>query len=219
MVYRGNTDRRYSVLDRFIGGVDYLRSFLSQQAQHNPRPSPAESCAADTLTAADKKLAARLMRVNHSGEVAAQGLYLAQALVTQDADVRRHMSDTAVEELDHLYWCHQRLADLHTHRSLLNPLWFGGSLLMGMLAARQGDRWNLGFVQETEQQVVRHLRNHLSLLPASDKRSRVVLEKMVEDEAQHALSAADAGAQPLPVIARYGMRITAKVMTSLALYI
>ncbi len=159
------------------------------------------------------------MRVNHSGEVAAQALYQGQALTARLENVRETMADAALEEQDHLAWCEQRLRELGSRPSLLNPLWYSGSFAIGALAGLAGDRWSLGFVAETEQQVVEHLERHLGDLPGDDVRSRAIVEKMRDDEARHRDTASDAGGAVLPRPARGLMRLVSRIMTGSAYHL
>jgi ubiquinone biosynthesis monooxygenase Coq7 len=156
------------------------------------------------------------MRVNHAGEISAQGLYRGQAATAQLASVREKMEDAAQEEYDHLAWCKRRLSELDSHPSLLAPLWYTGSFAMGAIAGAAGDKWSLGFLAETERQVVKHLEGHFDKLPAEDGRSRVILEQMQRDEAAHAQTAVDAGAKELPQPLKKMMTLVARVMTSTA---
>jgi ubiquinone biosynthesis monooxygenase Coq7 len=156
------------------------------------------------------------MRVNHTGEVCAQALYAAQALVARDADVRARYAEAAREEEDHLAWTQARLAELDARPSLLNPLWYAGSFAIGLAAGVAGDRANLGFVVETERQVEEHLTAHIERLPANDTRSRAIVTQMRDDEARHGAMATDAGAVPLPFPVRRAMRAAADVMRAVA---
>ena len=159
------------------------------------------------------------MRVNHSGEVCAQALYVGQALLARDDATSAALLRAAAEEGDHLCWCEQRLAELGSRASRLNPLWFAGSYLIGVVAAATGDRSSLGFVEETERQVVQHLERHLGQLPAADERSRAIVQAMRADEARHAEHAARSGAMRLPRLVRAGMRASARVMTTVAYWV
>ncbi len=180
------------------------------------RPNPAENIEDTELTQAEKELAGRLMRINHAGEVAAQGLYEGQALTARLPDVRDKMERAAMEENDHLAWCESRINELGSHKSLLNPLWYGGSLAIGAIAGLAGDKWSLGFVTETERQVVRHLDSHLAQLSEKDEKSRAILEQMKEDEGHHATTALHAGGAELPTPIKKLMALTSKVMTKTA---
>jgi 3-demethoxyubiquinol 3-hydroxylase len=182
------------------------------------RANPAADLASE-LTAPERRKAAALMRVNHAGEVAAQALYHGQALGARGADTRALLLKAAHEESDHLAWCEARLRELGSRPSLLNPLWYLGSFLIGTAAAALGDATSLGFVRETERQVEGHLDEHLSRLPAGDARSRAILKAMRADEARHASSARSAGAIGLPVTVQLLMRQTARVMTRTAYWV
>jgi ubiquinone biosynthesis monooxygenase Coq7 len=171
------------------------------------------------LTSDDKRESAALMRVNHAGEVAAQALYHAQALFARDPKVREFMLQAAREETDHLAWTKDRLDELGSRPSLLNPLWYAGAFGIGLLAGRMGDAISLGFVVETERQVEAHLASHLERLPAGDHASRAIVVQMKEDEAGHAVQAEAAGAATLPLPARLMMKAAARVMTTTAHYI
>lgn len=165
------------------------------------------------LEASDRLESCRLMRVNHSGEVAAQALYQGQALTARDPRVAGAMRQAASEEMDHLAWCEQRLRELNGRTSLLNPLWYAGSFAIGALAGALGDRASLGFIAETEKQVEAHLRGHLERLPAADRRSRGIVGQMTHDEIGHGAKAAALGAEELPFPLRSAMRLTSRVMT------
>lgn len=156
------------------------------------------------------------MRVNHAGEICAQALYQSQALLGRSEDLRRHFEHAAVEELDHLAWTAERLAQLGTHTSRLAPFWWAGAFAWGGLAGIAGDRWSLGFVVETERQVEAHLASHLDRLPAEDTQSRAIVDQMKREEAEHAEAALAAGALPLPAVVRGLMQVAAKVMTTIA---
>ena len=169
-----------------------------------PRPEP------------ERRLAAGLMRVNHAGEVAAQGLYHGQALVARDPAVRGLLEQAAREETDHLAWCEQRLRELNDRRSLLHPFWYAGSFAIGAVAGLASDRVSLGFVAETEKQVERHLDQHLQRLPATDTRGRAILERMRADEQAHGELARRAGGVNLPAPVRFGMHLASRVMTGTA---
>jgi ubiquinone biosynthesis monooxygenase Coq7 len=156
------------------------------------------------------------MRVNHAGEVAAQGLYQGHAAVARDSEVEAQMQHAAEEEFDHLAWCEQRLAELDAGPSRLSPLWYTGAFAIGAVSGVLGDRWSLGFIAETEKQVVEHLTRHLAGLPESDSRSRAIIEQMRDEEQQHGENAKAAGAAPLPVAVQRLMALTARVMTTTA---
>ncbi len=185
------------------------------------RPSPARACPspATTLTAEQTRLAGALMRVNHVGEVCAQALYHSQALWTRDPAMQRHFAHAAAEEIDHLAWTQQRIDELGSHASHLNPLWYGGAFAVGSLAGLAGDRISLGFVVETERQVEQHLAGHLERLPPDDLASRAIVAQMKIEEARHAEEALAAGAQSLPAPVKALMRLAARLMTRTAHYI
>lgn len=215
----GMSERRYSTIDRLLAEADQLlRNSFSRQALAS-RASPGDALPESGLDPAERRHAAALMRVNHSGEVAAQALYQGQALTARDQGVRDTMADAAREERDHLAWCEKRLRELDSRPSVLNPLWYTGSLAIGALAGLAGDRWSLGFLAETEQQVVEHLERHLESLPAGDLRSRAIVETMRDDEAQHRDTASEAGGAALPPPARGLMRLVSRVMTGSAYHL
>lgn len=180
------------------------------------RPSPASHQAEVVLEEDERRHAAGLMRINHVGEVCAQALYCGQAAVARDAGTRAHLLSAAQEETDHLAWCEQRLRELDSRPSLLNPLWYAGSYAIGALAGLRGDGWNLGFVVETERQVEAHIGEHLQSLPAADVRSRAILQVMQSDEARHADHAERAGARLLPPPVPTLMALASKVMKTVA---
>lgn len=190
--------RRYSPLDRLLIQLDRgLRTSLGN-APAPERPSPAASRSEETLADADRRHAAGLMRINHTGEVCAQALYFGQAATASDPAVREQMAHAAREETDHLAWCEARLAELGAAPSVTNPVWYAGSFALGAFAGLAGDRWSLGFVVETERQVEAHLGDHLRRLPPPDERSRAIVGQMQADEADHARRAQQAGAAALP---------------------
>ena len=209
-------------LDTWIGAADRaLRALLAPAQASRPLPlpaTPAEPGAAD-LSAAERRQAAALMRVNHAGEIAAQALYHDQAMAARSEATRRMLLDAAREETDHLAWCETRLKELQSRPSLLNPLWYAGSFFIGALAALAGDRASLGFVVEMERQVEGHLDEHLGRLPAADLRSRAIVQQMRIDEAAHGSNARAAGGMELPGPVRALMRQTARVMTGTAYWV
>jgi ubiquinone biosynthesis monooxygenase Coq7 len=180
------------------------------------RVNPAQAHGDVVLDDADRRHAAGLMRINHVGEVCAQALYCGQAAVARDAGTRAHLLAAAQEETDHLAWCAQRLDELDSRPSLLNPLWYAGSYAIGALAGLRGDGWNLGFVVETEHQVEAHIDEHLTSLPPADARSRAILEAMKADEARHADAAEHAGARMLPPPVPALMALTSRLMKTVA---
>ena len=206
--------RHLSPLDRLLVEAQRaLETTLGDPAAARPYPATA---ADPELADPARRHAAGLMRINHVGEVCAQGLYFGQAAVARDPATRQHLLEAAQEETDHLAWCAARLRELDSRPSLFNPLWYAGSYAIGTLAGLRGDGWNLGFVVETERQVEAHLDEHLQALPQADLRSRAILRTMKEDEARHADDALHAGAAPLPAPVRGLMRLAAKVMTTTA---
>ncbi|MDH3645639.1 MAG: 2-polyprenyl-3-methyl-6-methoxy-1,4-benzoquinone monooxygenase [Gammaproteobacteria bacterium] len=212
------TGRRHTVADQFVAAADQaLRSLIGTPTA--ARSNPASQQDDVVLRATERRHAARLMRVNHSGEVAAQALYQGQALTARLDNVRDSMEQSAAEESDHLAWCEQRLSELGGHRSLLNPLWYAGSFAIGAIAGIAGDRWSLGFVAETERQVVRHLDGHLNRLPERDERSRAILTQMRSDEAEHGEKASRAGGQELPRPVPELMTAVSSIMTRAAYWI
>jgi ubiquinone biosynthesis monooxygenase Coq7 len=177
------------------------------------RPYPADNVDQAPLSDNEQRHVAGLMRVNNAGEVAAQGLYRGQSLTARDPQIKATMNAAADEENEHLNWCQQRLTELKQERSKLDGIWYWGSFTIGAIAGIAGDKWSLGFVKETEEQVYQHLREHISKLPEADTRSRIILETMKHDELQHAINADRAGAAPLPGVVRLAMTAVSKVMT------
>jgi len=218
--YRGAMETRdYSPIDRLLIGVDHAMRTVFGVPVTTDRDNPSEGCAEGAMEDAERRVAAGLMRVNHSGEVAAQALYQGQALTAKLPEVRGSMERAALEENDHLAWCERRLKELDSRTSVLNPLWYAGSYAIGAAAGIAGDRWSLGFVAETEHQVIRHLDEHLKRIPTQDARSRAILTQMKEDEAHHATLALEAGGAALPAPVKLLMRLTSKVMTKTAFWI
>uniref|UniRef100_E6QWZ7 Putative ubiquinone biosynthesis protein n=1 Tax=mine drainage metagenome TaxID=410659 RepID=E6QWZ7_9ZZZZ len=204
--------------DEIIATVDNaLRTVFA--AAHTVRVLPGRDLPEGTLTQAEARRAAALMRVNHVGEVCAQALYQGQALTARNPEAKQTLAQAAQEEVEHLAWCEARMTALGGRKSLLNPLWYAGSLVMGVTAGLLGDRWNLGFLAETERQVGAHLESHLGQLPAEDVKSRVVVEQMKDDEARHAEMAVEFGAVNLPAPVQGMMRVMSKIMTSTAYWI
>lgn len=211
--------RQYSALDHFLFNIDTGVRTLLGAPETTERKNPAKNQTEAELNDIDKKLSGRLMRINHAGEVAAQGLYQGQALTAKLPDIRQQMVRAAQEENDHLDWCQNRCKELATHVSYLNPVWYMGSLTIGAIAGKAGDKWSLGFVSETEHQVVRHLDSHLTQISAEDNKSRAILEQMKEDELSHAVIAEKAGAAELPAAVKAAMKVMSKVMTHGAYYL
>lgn len=208
--------RRLSFLDRVIIDLDRGLRAIGSESPAQGRSNPAGEVPEAELTQAQRRHAAALMRVDHAGEVAAQALYHGQALTARTPRLRDAMQQAAREEGDHLRWCSERLEELDDQASRLDPLWYLGSFFIGAAAGLAGDRWSLGFVVETEHQVVRHLEDHLTSLPPGDARSRAILEQMHEDEAVHATTALESGAVELPAPVKRLMTLTARVMTETA---
>jgi ubiquinone biosynthesis monooxygenase Coq7 len=206
------THPRLTLLDRLIEEFDRgLRTVAA--ANVAARPNPAGATAESVSEPQARRRAAGLMRVNHAGEIAAQALYHGQALTARNPALRRALLDAARDETDHLAWCEQRVRELGDRTSLLAPLWYAGSFAIGALAGLAGDRTSLGFVAETERQVIEHLESHMHELPADDERSRRIVEQMQSDEARHGSEARAAGGHELPRPVRELMRRTARVMT------
>ena len=208
-----------SSLDQFIVGCDRILRGFTQQIRGTGRANPGNNAPSSNLNTTEQQHSAGLMRVNYTGEVAAQALYLGQALVARDTITRENLLTAAHEEENHLLWCEQRLNELDAHTSYLNPLWFMGSLSIGMMAGLVNDKYSLGFVVETERQVETHLTEHLSQLSVNDNVSRAILEQMCIDEKQHAHNALEQGATELPSPIKFAMRIPAKIMTTVAYYL
>ncbi len=207
-----------SLGDRVVTSLDdALRTLFGPPVA--TRADPAVAVAEPVLTAAERRCAARLMRVNHSGEVAAQALYRGQAEATKNSALRANLHAAAREETEHLAWCSARIEALGGRPSVLNPLWYASSYLIGRAAGSLGDRASLGFLAETESQVERHLHDHLQRLPGADARSAAVLEQMASDEASHATRAREQGAVPLPSPVSWCMRRAARVMTRSAYWL
>ncbi|MEE9302755.1 MAG: 2-polyprenyl-3-methyl-6-methoxy-1,4-benzoquinone monooxygenase [Thiotrichaceae bacterium] len=213
--------RAFSLFDNLINEVDQSLKTLFAPAPTTERPYPAKDMSETApLTDSERKISSQLMRINHAGEIAAQGLYRGQALTAKREDIREQMERSAMEENDHLNWCETRIKELDSHKSFFNPLWYWGSFSIGAVAGYAGDKWSLGFVKETEDQVVRHLEEHINKLPANDLPAMAILQKMKEDEQHHADVAVQAGSATLPwPIRKITMPLTAKVMTTLSKHI
>jgi ubiquinone biosynthesis monooxygenase Coq7 len=205
--------RDYSPLDRVLVNLDQAVRTVFGRPPTTERPNPAAGIDDTELSERERKHVARLMRVNHTGEVCAQALYQGQALTARLPEVQRSMERSAQEENDHLDWCETRINELGDRKSLLNPVWYAGSLTLGALAGLAGDKWSLGFVVETERQVESHLDEHLAQVPQADRKTRAVLEEMKADEIHHAEVAKAAGGAPLPGPIKLAMSLTSKVMT------
>ena len=210
------TERNYSPIDRVITSIDEALRISTGAAPEPFRENPAGDLAPAELNEDQRRHVAGLMRINHTGEICAQALYAGQAATAHDDATREAMQQAADEEIDHLSWCEDRLKELDSRPSLLNPFWYAGSFAIGAVAGLAGDDWSLGFVKETENQVEAHLQDHLERLPDGDSRSQAILDQMKEDEAKHARMAEDAGARELPPPIRRAMTLTANFMKSLA---
>lgn len=205
-------------MDQFILSVDKIVRTLFADAQSS-RPHPDAHIIDTSLTEAEKKHAAGLMRVNHCGEVCAQALYQGQAITARNTVTKTTLNKAALEEEEHLAWTAQRVKALGSHTSMLNPIWYMGSLTLGLFAGLVGDKWSLGFLEETEKQVGEHLQGHLASLPLQDAKSRAIIEQMYEDEVQHAQTAQALGAKVLPYPVKFLMRCFSKTMTTISYYI
>jgi len=213
------SNRHFSKLDDLIISLDKALASVFGNPSGTGRKNPAAELDNPTLSEADARKSAGLMRVNHTGEVCAQALYQGQALTARSEDVRRSMKQSSDEENDHLGWCRNRLDELDSHTSYLNPIWYAGSFAIGVVAGLAGDKWSLGFVAETERQVVNHLDKHLAELPDQDNKSRAIVDQMKIDEGQHATHAVKAGAAELPEPVKKVMALTSKIMTKTAYWV
>lgn len=207
--------RVLSLIDRLVEPADQALRTLTGGSQPS-RPYPAEGIAETVDQPANRQEVVALMRINHAGEVAAQALYQGQALVAGNCATREALLEAGREEADHLAWCSQRIRELGGRTSLLDPLWFAGSFAIGAIAGLAGDRTSLGFVAETERQVVEHLNGHLGQLPHDDMRTRAIINQMSADEERHGHNAMQAGGARLPAVTRSLMKLTAKIMTRTA---
>jgi ubiquinone biosynthesis monooxygenase Coq7 len=211
--------RQLTPLDRLLAGANNALRTVATPAGRPARDNPATDVAEADLTSDEKAHAAGLMRVNHSGEVAAQALYQGHAAVARDKSIEAQMQQAANEEFDHLAWCEERLAELGESPSRLSPVWYAGAFAIGAASGILGDRWSLGFIAETERQVCEHLESHFERLPEDDKRSLAILEQMHEEEAEHGENAVAAGAADLPRPVKRLMKLTAKIMTRTAYWL
>mgnify|MGYP001162461593 FL=1 len=208
-----------NIIDILIDEVDKGLKYSTENYQSTNRDYPAKDIEGSKLTELEKHHSAGLMRVNHAGEVCAQALYRGQALTAQLDDVKEKMNEAALEELDHLAWCNKRLEELGQEPSVLNPLWYGMSFTLGAVAGLAGDKWSLGFVEETEEQVVKHLDGHMKNVSKNDNKTKAVMKQMREDEEAHGLTAREAGAADLPEEIKEVMSAVAKIMTSTSYHI
>ena len=205
--------RRLSVLDRVISEADTVMRTLANRGNTAGRESPATGHSEGLLSERERRHVARLMRVNHTGEVCAQALYQGQALTARLPTVREEMREAALEEIDHLVWCAQRLRELDSRPSALNPAWYGLSFTLGAVAGAIGDRVSLGFVAATEERVCNHLKDHLRQLPDDDRKSQLILQQMLEDEQRHGDNALAAGGADFPAPVKEVMTLVSQVMT------
>ncbi len=206
-------NRALSPFDQLIAGADRALRTVFSDAPRPGRANPGADLPETVHGERDRSHVAGLMRVNHAGEIAAQGLYQGQAATARLTTVRASMEKAAEEENDHLAWCQERLAELGSRPSILNPIWYAGAFAIGATAGLIGDRWSLGFVAETERQVVRHLEDHLARLPRGDARSKAILEQMKIDEQRHGATAEQAGGAQLPAPVRQLMGVVSRIMT------
>ncbi|MDH4040816.1 MAG: 2-polyprenyl-3-methyl-6-methoxy-1,4-benzoquinone monooxygenase [Gammaproteobacteria bacterium] len=205
--------RRLSLFDRVITEADSVLRTITNSGHAAGRPSPSTGHVDAELSPQERRHVAGLMRVNHTGEVCAQALYQGQALTAKLPTVREEMQQAAAEEVDHLVWCEQRLRELDSKPSVLNPAWYGLSFALGAVAGAISDRVSLGFVAATEERVCNHLRDHLKSLPEDDRKSRLILQKMLEDEQRHGDKALQAGGADFPRPVKDAMTAVSKVMT------
>ena len=205
--------RHLSPFDKLIQNADLALRTLIPGAANQQRPSPAQASDENELDEQERKHAAGLMRINHTGEVCAQALYQGQALTAKLPEVRDAMEEAAAEEIDHLVWCEDRITQLGSHTSILNPAFYGLSFGIGAIAGAVSDKVSLGFVAETERQVCKHLTEHMTSLPTQDAKSKQILLQMLDDEAKHATAAIDAGGYKFPLPMRVAMTGLSKVMT------
>ena len=212
-----NEQPRLEGIDTIISGLDdALRAVFVKPRAGRINPANNKKITDVELSDEERQKSIELMRINHVGEVCAQALYQGQAMTAKTSDVKEKMKEAAQEELDHLSWCNDRITELGGHTSLLNPVWYTGSLAMGAMAGAIGDKWSLGFLEETENQVEQHLAEHLHQLPENDLRSRTIVEQMKIDEAKHAQMAHDNGAEELPKAVKHMMKGTANMMKLIA---
>jgi ubiquinone biosynthesis monooxygenase Coq7 len=208
--------RHFSAIDRFIISFDDALRLATGQPNVAKRENPAGSTPEVVMDEENRRHAAGLMRINHAGEICAQALYAGQAVTARNPEIQAEMKKAADEEIDHLSWCKDRLDELESNPSRLDPFWYAGSFAIGAVAGLAGDGWSLGFLKETENQVEAHLEGHIKRLPPEDARSRAILDQMKIDEAKHAKMAEDSGALDLPRPVRRLMKITAAAMKAVA---
>jgi ubiquinone biosynthesis monooxygenase Coq7 len=205
--------RRLSLLDKLISEADSVMKTITSRGNHAGRPSPSQGHQESDLSDAERRHVSGLMRVNHTGEVCAQALYQGQALTAKLPTVRHEMQQAAQEEVDHLVWCEERLRELGSHTSYLNPAWYAMSFTLGAVAGAIGDKVSLGFVAATEEQVCSHLRDHLKQLPDDDRKSTLILQQMLEDEQRHGENALEAGGTDFPRPVKDAMSSVSRLMT------
>ncbi|WP_044616931.1 2-polyprenyl-3-methyl-6-methoxy-1,4-benzoquinone monooxygenase [Gynuella sunshinyii] len=205
--------RRHTPIDKAIASFDKALKTLVPFSNQSHQPNPADRCSSEEISPEQSKHIAGLMRINHTGEVCAQALYQGQAATARLKDVRATMEQAADEEIDHLVWCEERLKQLNAKTSLLNPAFYGLSFTIGAVAGLIGDKYSLGFVAATEEQVCKHLQSHLQQIPESDQKSRAILLQMLEDEEKHATVALQSGGVDYPVQVKQCMSLIARVMT------
>lgn len=209
-------NRNYSAIDQFCLNIDQVIRTLFGKTEKTHRINPALGETEPRLTQQESLHSAGLMRVNHSGEICAQALYHAQGLISRNKEIKSKMQEAAIEEGDHLAWCSSRLVELGSHTSYLNPFWYASSFAIGLTAGLIGDQWNLGFLAETEKQVVQHLQNQMQLFPTQDIKSHKILQQMQIDESEHRDEAIKAGAKNLPAFIKKIMQFSSKVMVMVA---
>lgn len=214
-----NIMRHFSFFDRLCMVADSALKTTIGIYDAKPRTSPAQDIEEAELSETEQKHAASLMRINHTGEVCAQALYQGQALTAKLPNIRQEMEQAALEEVDHLAWCSERINQLDSRESYLNPIWYATSFSIGALAGLAGDKWSLGFVAETEHQVGKHLQEHLEQLPEQDSKSRAIVAQMQTEELEHAKNAINHGAVELPAPIKLGMGLMSKVMTKSVYYL
>ena len=207
------SQRRLSLVDRLITEADAVLRTITNSGHSAERPSPSEGHTESEMSETERRHVAGLMRVNHTGEVCAQALYQGQALTARLPTVREEMQQAAQEEVDHLVWCEERLRELDSHTSYLNPAWYGMSFALGAIAGAIGDKVSLGFVAATEERVCNHLRDHLQQLPEGDRKSQLILQQMLEDEQRHGENTLAAGGSDFSKPVKDAMTSVSKVMT------
>lgn len=214
-----HSNRHFSFFDKCCLSLDQAVRALTDNVKTTGVPYPAKAIEENQMDEKQRKQSAALMRINHAGEICAQALYHGQGAISHTNQLQEKLQQAAMEEGDHLAWCRQRLDELGSQTSYLNPLWYAGSFCIGVMAGMIGDKWSLGFVVETERQVIKHLESHLHLLPSQDQKSYKILEQMEKDEAKHRDEAIASGARELPEIVKQIMALTSKIMVKTAYWI